>query len=293
MSFKNSPSITPENPPFSAGQAAPTEFAFHSDDFERIRELLKQHTGIALSEAKRSMVYSRLARRLRANGVTSFRSYLDTLRLGRPEWEHFVNALTTNLTYFYREGHHFQILSEHLKRCARPGRTQQIWCAAASTGEEAWSIALTAAETHASLTPPVQIIATDLDTSVLDIARRGIYSQDQVAKIPETQLRRYFVQESPGVYRVRAELRALVSFRQLNLLDPAWQVRGPFDAVFCRNVLIYFDRATQLQVIEHMASVLPDGGLLFVGHSENFSHGQQVFALQGKTVYVRGGVAQA
>lgn len=264
-----------------------TEFTFSSTDFERVRTLLRQHTGISLSEAKRSMVYSRLARRLRATGVTSFQAYLEPLRTGSAEWEHFVNALTTNLTYFYREAHHFQILADYLKRRARPGHTLQIWCSAASTGEEPWTIALTAAEAFSSLTPPVQIIATDLDTNVLDLARKGIYREDQISKVPEAQVRRYFVQTSPGVYSVRPELRALVSFRQLNLLDPTWPLRGPFDAVFCRNVLIYFDRATQLQVVARMAPLMSPESLLFVGHSENFSHGQQAFTLQGKTVYVR------
>lgn len=264
-----------------------TEFTFSSTDFDKVRTLLRQHTGISLSEAKRSMVYSRLARRLRATGVTSFQAYLGPLHTGSAEWEHFVNALTTNLTYFYRESHHFQILADYLKGRARAGRTLQIWCSAASTGEEAWTIALTAAEAFGSLTPPVQILATDLDTHVLEQARRGIYREDQIAKVPEAQVRRYFVQTSPCTYGVRAELRALVTFRQLNLLDARWPLRGPFDALFCRNVLIYFDRATQLSVVARMAPLMPVDALLFVGHSENFSHGQQAFTLQGKTVYAR------
>lgn len=264
-----------------------TEFSFSQADFERVRSLLRQHTGISLSEAKRSMVYSRLARRLRATGVNSFQAYLERLRTGAGEWEHFVNALTTNLTYFYRESHHFQILAAHLKQAARPGKTVQIWCAAASTGEECWTLAMTAAEALGSLSPPVQIIGTDLDTNVLDQARKGVYSEEQIAKVPQAQVRRYFVQTSPGVYSVRPELRALVSFRPLNLLDPTWGVRGPFDAVFCRNVLIYFERETQLQVVSRMAPLMQPDGLLFVGHSENFSHGQNAFMLQGKTVYAR------
>jgi chemotaxis protein methyltransferase CheR len=267
--------------------AGATEFAFDTADFDKVRLLLKQHTGISLSEAKRSMVYSRLARRLRATGASTFRAYLDALRSGSPEWEQFVNALTTNLTYFYRESHHFQMLADYFKQRARPGQTLQIWCAAASTGEEVWTIALTAAESFGTLTPPIQIIATDLDTHVLDQARKGVYREDQIAKVPEAQVRRYFVQGPPGTYTVRPELRALVTFRQLNLLDPVWSVRGPFDAIFCRNVLIYFDRVTQLKVVSRMAPLMPPDALLFVGHSENFSHGQQAFVLQGKTVYAR------
>jgi chemotaxis protein methyltransferase CheR len=269
-------------------QVVGTEFAFSGQDFDRIRSLLKQHTGISLSDAKRSMVYSRLARRLRATGLSSFSAYLDGLRMGSGEWEFFVNALTTNLTYFYRESHHFNILSDYLKRCAaaQPGRTINIWCAAASTGEEPWTLALTAAETFASLAPPVRIVATDLDTQVLETAKQATYRNDQISKVPEGLVRRYFT-ESRGDYAVRPELRSLVTFRQLNLLDPTWMVRGPLDVVFCRNVLIYFDRATQLKVVHRMAGLMPKGALLFVGHSENFSQGQSDFLLQGRTVYER------
>lgn len=278
--------------PAAAGTAdslAGTEFAFHSQDFDRIRTLLRQHTGISLSETKRSMVYSRLARRLRVTGRPSFSAYLEGLRVGAPEWEYFVNALTTNLTYFYRESHHFQVLAAYLKRLAaqRPGQTLQIWCAAASTGEEAWTIAITAAEAFGSLAPPVRILATDLDTQVLASARQGVYRREQLAKVPETLARRYFCDEAGGQSGVRPELRVLVNFRPLNLLDPVWPVRGPLDAVFCRNVLIYFDRPTQLHVVERMAGLMPAGALLFVGHSESFSQGQQRFMLQGRTVYVR------
>ncbi len=264
-----------------------TEFAFNGDDFDRVRTLLRQHTGISLSEAKRSMVYSRLARRLRVTGMSSFRDYLAVLKLNSPEWEQFVNALTTNLTYFYRESHHFQILADFLKQCSAPGRTQQVWCAAASTGEEAWTIALTAIEAFGSLTPPVRIVATDIDTQVLEVARQGIYRKEQISKIPEALVRRYFVAQNTELYRVRPEVQALVSFRQLNLLAASWPLQGPFDAIFCRNVLIYFDRVTQLKVVERMARLSRPGTRLFVGHSESFSQGQQAFELQGRTVYVR------
>ncbi|WP_246013075.1 CheR family methyltransferase [Pigmentiphaga humi] len=287
MTFRTS-SLSEDRAP--AGDAiVGSEFAFSSQDFERIRTLLRQHTGISLSEAKRSMVYSRLARRLRATGKPSFSAYLEDLRVGAPEWESFVNALTTNLTYFYRESHHFQILADYLRRRAPApgGQPLNIWCAAASTGEEAWTLAITAAEAFGTLAPPVRIVATDLDTHVLGTARQGLYRQDQLAKVPQALVRRYFCEEKNDLHGVRPELRALVSFRQLNLLDAVWPVRGPLDAVFCRNVLIYFDRTTQLRVVERMAGLMAPGSLLFVGHSENFSQGQQKFALQGRTVYMR------
>ncbi|MDX3904100.1 MAG: protein-glutamate O-methyltransferase CheR [Pigmentiphaga sp.] len=292
MTSRTSLSAAADSAADMADSLVGAEFAFSTQDFDRIRLLLRQHTGISLSEAKRSMVYSRLARRLRATGRPSFSAYLEGLRAGAPEWEYFVNALTTNLTYFYREGHHFQILADFLKRRAAEQRGQllQIWCAAASSGEEAWSLAMTAAEAFATLAPPVRILATDLDTQVLATAKRGVYRPDQLSKVPEALVRRYFCEEPDGGFSVRPELRALVAFRPLNLLDPVWPVRSPMDAVFCRNVLIYFDRTTQLRVVERIATLMPPGALLFVGHSENFSQGQRHFVLQGRTVYARAGM---
>jgi chemotaxis protein methyltransferase CheR len=265
----------------------PSEFAFDLQDFEFVRTLLKQHTGISLSESKRGMVYSRLARRLRATGQRNFRDYLQALRHGTPEWEQFVNALTTNLTYFYRESHHFDTLATLLRARAKPGTKLRIWCAAASTGEEPWTIALTAAEVFGTLTPPVEILATDLDTGVLVTARKATYNAETVSKVPEALVRRYFTRDAAGDHTVRPELRGLVTFRQQNLLDGNWQAKGPFDAIFCRNVLIYFDRETQLQIVARFAPILAPGGALFVGHSENFAHGQRALRLTGRTVYVR------
>jgi chemotaxis protein methyltransferase CheR len=264
-----------------------SEFPLTADDFARIRTLIRDYCGISLSDAKRGLVYSRLSRRLRATGKASFAAYLKDLARGTPEWEHFVNSLTTNLTYFYREPHHFPVLAEHLKRqaAARPGQTLNIWCAAASTGEEAWTLALTAAE---ALGPrsAFQILATDIDTQVLSAAQRASYKPDALAKIPPDQLKRWF-RPIPGTDEQEpiAELRQRLTFRSLNLLDPVWTARGPFDAIFCRNVLIYFDRDVQLRVVERFASLLHPQGLLFVGHSENFSQGQTRFRLRGKTVY--------
>ncbi len=273
--------------PLSEGS---NEFPFDAQDFEQVRTLLKQHTGISLSDSKRGMVYSRLTRRLRATGHRNFRDYLQGLRVASPEWEHFVNALTTNLTYFYREGHHFETLGTLLRTRAKPGTTLRIWCSAASTGEEPWTIAITAAEALGSMSPAVEILATDLDTGVLETARRATYNAETVSKVPEAQVKRYFVRDASGNFTVRPELRSLVTFRQLNLLDATWAARGPFDAIFCRNVLIYFDRETQLKVVSRFAPLLAQGGALFVGHSENFAHGQRSLKLTGRTVYVRDGV---
>lgn len=277
-----SPATTP-----TPAVGVPSEFAFDLQDFELVRTLLKQHTGISLSESKRGMVYSRLARRLRATSQRNFRDYLNSLRHGSAEWEQFVNALTTNLTYFYRESHHFETLATLLRTRHKPGAKLRVWCSAASTGEEPWTIALTAAEVFGSLTPPVEILATDLDTGVLATARKASYNAETVSKVPEALVRRYFTREASGDFTVRPELRSLVSFKQQNLLDANWQAKGPYDAIFCRNVLIYFDRDTQLQIVSRFAPMLAPGGALFVGHSENFAHGQRALRLTGRTVYVR------
>jgi chemotaxis protein methyltransferase CheR len=264
------------------------EFEYTEQDFRRVCGLIRARAGIALGAAKQDMVYSRLARRLRALGLRRFRDYLDVLEDdGSGEWETFTNALTTNLTSFFREPHHFTTLARHLRQGGRR-RPTAIWCCAASTGEEPYSIAITAAEAFASLQPPVRILATDIDTNVLDSARQGVYAGERLERMAREQVERYFqrgVGTRAGYVRVRAELRDLVTFRALNLLDPAWPLRGPFDAIFCRNVMIYFDKDTQAQVLRRFAPLLAPEGLLFVGHSESLFHVADTYRLLGQTVY--------
>lgn len=262
-------------------------FAFTAHDFARVRELIYRKAGIALSESKQEMVYSRLARRLRAKGLDSFRVYLDALESGRDEteWEAFTNALTTNLTAFFREEHHFPILAEHVKQARAP---LSIWCAASSTGEEPYSIAMTLCETFNSLTPPASVVATDIDTKVLETASNGVYPLERVEKLSRERLRRFFLKgrgERSGFVRVRPELQRLVEFRPLNLLGANWPVKGPFDAIFCRNVMIYFDKPTQSRILSRFVPLMKPDGLLFAGHSENFVYASDDFALRGKTVY--------
>jgi chemotaxis protein methyltransferase CheR len=268
--------------------ASEREFAFTSADFERVRKLIYEHAGISLSAAKQDMVYSRLARRLRETHQKSFSDYLALLEHGdKNEWEKFVNALTTNLTSFFREPHHFPILADHLKKLQ--GRSQiKIWCSAASTGEEPYSIAMTVVETFNSFNVPVSIVASDLDTNVLAIAAKGVYALDRVDKISHERLSRFFVKgfDSQDVsYMVRPELRRLISFQRLNLLEPNWAVRGPLDALFCRNVMIYFDKPTQYKILKRFFPLMNSNGLLFAGHSESFLHAADLFRSQGKTVY--------
>ncbi|GIZ52644.1 CheR family methyltransferase [Noviherbaspirillum aridicola] len=263
------------------------EFDFTPRDFERVRSLIHRRAGIALAESKQEMVYSRLARRLRATGIRSFQSYLDGLEShpDSEEWESFTNALTTNLTSFFREAHHFPILHDHVRGAKEP---VLIWCAASSTGEEPYSIAMTLCEAFNTMTPPAHVIATDIDTNVLATASAGMYSIDRLEKMPPEQARRFFLKgkgQHEGMVKVRPELRQLVTFKQLNLLSDQWPVTGPFDAIFCRNVMIYFDKPTQGKILTRFAPLMKPDALLFAGHSENFLYVSDAFRLRGKTVY--------
>ena len=264
------------------------EFNFTRSDFERVRALIYKRAGISLADSKQEMVYSRIARRLRATGLVSFATYLDELEAGRlgDEWESFTNALTTNLTSFFREAHHFPLLAEHLKRL--PPGPITIWCSASSTGEEPYSIAMTCCEAFNTLSPPVQIVATDIDTNVLGIGAKGVYGIERLDKMPAERAKRFFLRgkgEQEGLVRVRPELRQLVTFKQLNLLADSWPVSGQFDVIFCRNVMIYFDKATQRKILARFVPLMKPSALLFAGHSENFLYVSEALKLRGKTVY--------
>lgn len=261
------------------------EFPFTDADFDRVRTFIRERAGISLAETKKDMVYGRLVRRVRALGLGSFNAYLTLLfsAAGRPELEFFVNALTTNLTFFFREEHHFPLLAEHLRQ--KSGDIT-IWCAASSTGEEPYTIAMTAHEaTQGRSHTRVSIVATDLDTHVLATAAAGCYAETAIARLPVGLATRHFDRQPDGTWKIRPELRQMVRFQPLNLVEPNWALRGPFDAIFCRNVMIYFDRDTQLAILRRFAPLLKPDGLLFVGHSENFYHAADLFKLRGKTVY--------
>lgn len=264
------------------------EFEFTSSDFERVRALIYKRAGISLADSKHEMVYSRLARRLRAIGIVSFSTYLDDLEAGRlgEEWESFTNALTTNLTSFFREAHHFPLLADHAKSVREHPIT--IWCSASSTGEEPYSIAMTLCEAFGTLTPPAQIIATDIDTNVLATAANGVYSIDRLDKMAPERAKRFFLRgkgDQEGMVRVRPELRKLITFRQLNLLADSWPLSGQFDVIFCRNVMIYFDKTTQRKILARFVPLMKANALLFAGHSENFLYVSESLKLRGKTVY--------
>lgn len=271
----------------SVAEAPHREFIFSRKDFEEVRKMIYDHAGIALSDAKEDMVYSRLARRLRATGKKSFQDYLALIRSGHAEeWEAFVNSLTTNLTDFFREVHHFHILRDFLK--TRRDRPITLWSSAASTGEEPYSIAMTAVEALGGFPAPVTVLASDLDTNVLKKGSDGVYPVERLGKLSASQQRQFFLKGTgakAGMARVKPELRAMVEFFPLNLLDGAWPIRQPLDAIFCRNVMIYFDKPTQYSILKKMKPLLKPDGLLFVGHSEALYHASDLFRLRGQTVY--------
>lgn len=273
----------------SAEDVQGREFAWTDADFVRVQALIYQRAGISLHDGKHAMVYSRLSRRLRDTGHRSFREYLGWLEShDGPEWQEFVNALTTNLTSFFREEHHFDILAQHLK--SKPaGTSWRVWCNAASTGEEPYSIVMTAMD---ALGPRAnfKLWASDIDSKVLATAARGVYRLDGIKGLDAARMQRFFMRgkgSNSGLARVKPELQSMIEFLGVNLIRDDWPFRDPFDIVFCRNVMIYFDGPTQRKVLERIHRVMKPGGLLFVGHSENFNESRDLFVLRGKTVYER------
>lgn len=264
------------------------EFDFTDADFERIRKLMREWVGISFNDSKRSLVYNRLSKRLRQHHLSSFSDYLDYMLTNEGERELFINALTTNLTSFFREEHHFPALAAHLKNLAR-NQTIQIWCAAASTGEEPYSIAMTAIEALGNQAGKrVRILASDLDTHVLAHGAAGIYRDEQVKNLSQERLERFFLKGKgarSGFVKVKPELQAMISFKQINLLEKPWPVSAPLDVIFCRNVMIYFDKKMQLSVLERFAPLMNPQALLFIGHSESLHHASHIFHLIGKTTY--------
>jgi chemotaxis protein methyltransferase CheR len=274
------------------GNSGLREFEFAERDFKRVCALIHQRAGIALADSKRDMVYSRLSRRLRALDMQDFGTYLDHLERGNDdeEWQAFTNALTTNLTSFFREAHHFDTLKDDLlKRRGRNGKLM-IWCSAASTGEEPYSIAITACEAFNSLSPPVSILATDVDTNVLATGETGVYPLERIERLSTERQKRFFQKgtgPNAGKCRVNPALRELITFKPLNLLDERYPMKGPFSAIFCRNVMIYFDKPTQYAILKRMFPLLEPDAHLFAGHSESFFHAADLFRNLGRTVYCR------
>lgn len=242
--------------------------------FRRISQLIYQRAGIVLADHKRDMVYNRLVRRLRSLGLTDFGHYLNLLESNQHsgEWQAFINSLTTNLTAFFREAHHFPLLADHARR--RSGE-YRVWSAAASTGEEPYSIAMTLADTLGTAPGRWKVFASDIDTEVLEKARSGIYRHEELKNLTPQQLQRYFMRGTgphEGLVRVRQELANYVDFAPLNLLAKQYTVPGPFDAIFCRNVMIYFDQTTQQEILRRFVPLLKPDGLLFAGQVVKTMH---------------------
>ena len=262
------------------------EFNFSAQHFRLISERVYSFSGIRLPEGKREMVYARLTRRLRALGIASFDDYLRFLDLEPAEWEHCTNALTTNVTSFFREEHHFRILTEHVQARAPASPAFRVWSAGCSTGEEPYSIAMTL--TDALPGGKFDVVASDLDTQVLATARQAVYPLQSVLRLPEARQKRFFLRGSgryEGRARVRPEVARHVEFLRVNLMDEEWPIEPGLDAIFCRNVMIYFDKATQRRLVERFARLLKPKGLFFAGHAESLLDQGRCFRLRGQTVY--------
>ena len=265
------------------------EFVWTDADFDRVQAMIYRRAGISLHDGKHAMVYSRLSRRLRETGYQSFHDYLGWLESSdSPEWQEFINALTTNLTSFFRENHHFEVFANLLK--SKPlGSPWRVWCSAASTGEEPYSIVITALETLGAR-PQFSLTASDIDSKVLASAKQGVYRLDGMKGIDAQRLQKYFLRGkagNDGMVRVKPELSRAIDFLMVNLIHDNWPFKEPFDVVFCRNVMIYFDAQTQRKVLERIYKVMKPGATLFVGHAENFSDSRDLFVLKGNTVYER------
>ena len=266
------------------------EFSFTQKDFLFIRNLVADQTGISLSEAKSHLVYSRLSRRLRSLNISSFAQYCDYLTNGESdELTHFINAITTNLTAFFRENHHFEYLANTLLPkifSSNSNRRVRIWSAGCSTGEEPYSIAIVLRENMPSKGGwDVKVLATDLDTNVVAKAASGVYQESSINGISSQRVKRFFSKNSrSGTVTVKPEVRDLITFKQLNLMHE-WPVKGPFDVIFCRNVVIYFNLETQKRLFKRYADILADKGHLFIGHSESLFKVTNVFELLGNTIY--------
>jgi chemotaxis protein methyltransferase CheR len=262
------------------------EFPFDAEHFRVIAERMHKFSGIRLPEAKREMVYARLARRLRSLGIASFDDYVRFLELEPAEWEHCSNALTTNVTAFYREEHHFTALAAHARASARAGEPFRVWSAGCSTGEEPYTIAMCLTE---NLGPGnFHVTASDLDTQVIAAAAKGVYPLQHVQALSPERQKRFFLRGSgrfEGKARVRPEIAATIDFLRVNLMDAAWPIAPGLDAIFCRNVMIYFDKPTQRRLVERYAGLLRPGGLFFAGHAESLLDQGRHFRLRGQTVY--------
>lgn len=262
------------------------------EDFDFVCKYVYTKSGIVLSDSKREMVYRRFTRIIRDRHLASFSDYCTVLKSDSEEEErYFINALTTNLTSFFREEHHFDYLTKHELPRLMNQRTKRlrIWCSASSTGEEPYSIAMTVKESMKSLLNSwdVKILATDIDSNVLDTGKQGVYEYKGIEDIPEHLMKKYFsrgIGANRSKVKTHPSLQELITFKELNLMND-WPMKGPFDVIFCRNVLIYFDKKTQLELFKKFHTLLAPNGILMLGHSENLGTYQKHFESVGRTIF--------
>lgn len=293
------------SPPPSSDEASPVDSGLGAAEFEALRALIYELTGISLNDSKRSLVEARLARRLRSLGMASYAEYCEFVRsdeVDDDEVRELINCVTTNKTDFFREPHHFEFLRSTVfpeleQRAARgaPKRVR-LWSAACSSGEEPYTLAMTALEHFGGKGWQIEILATDIDTDVLARAKAGVYPAERAETIPGERLRRFFLRgkgEWVGHYKVRPELSQCVTFRRLNFMDADWGIDTKFDAIFCRNVVIYFDRRTQEALFRRMHALLDERAYLMIGHSESLSFLSNLFEALAGTVYRKRNTAAA
>ncbi|WP_204378395.1 CheR family methyltransferase [Agaribacterium haliotis] len=271
------------------GKFSDREFPMTDVDYQNIQSLAYKITGIKLTEHKKDMVYGRLARRLRRLNLNSFADYCTLIAANNsPELPNFVNSITTNLTAFFREAHHFDFIKDEvLPRLLRENQSSKrirFWSAGCSTGEEAYSLAMVLSQFSLLRSWDVKILATDLDSNVVERAKQGIYDGDRAEKVPSAYSNCLQGSRSGGKYRIKQAVSSLVTFKQLNLLHQ-WPMKGPFDVIFCRNVVIYFDMETQKLLFDRYADMLCTAGHLFIGHSENLHNISNRYESLGRTIY--------
>jgi len=270
------------------------EFDFTDKDFQELGRIIYDRTGIVISDAKKNMIYGRIVKRLRALKMDSFSDYVAFIssKEGDSEAIDFINAITTNLTKFFRENHHFEHLGDKViaPLISNRGGSKRVrvWSAGCSSGMEAYSIAMTVAETIPDLVSwDFKILATDIDTNMLNRGKNGIYTNKDIENVPEKLVKKYFKKYDDDNMIISEKLRKMVHFKRFNLLENIWPMKGPFDVIFCRNVVIYFDAKTQSQLFRNYHKVLKDGGWFYIGHSETLLDTAELFDSQGKTIFMR------
>ncbi len=277
-------------------ELAQKQFDYTDRHFKKICGLIYDHTGITMPDTKSQLVYSRISKRIRSLSLNNFDEYCQLIssKNNDSEIKHFINSVTTNLTGFFREEHHFEYLSKtilpELKLKHQYDRRIRIWSCACSTGKEPYSIAIAIKESPVNLNGwDVKILATDIDTDVLNVGKTGVYNEDDTKGLTDSQIKKYFRKgrgENEGMLKASKALRDLITFKQLNLMHD-WPMRKSFDVVFCRNVIIYFNKETQAFLFKKIANQMNSDSYLMLGHSESLFNVNDDFKLLGKTIYQR------